>query len=69
MVKKFYLHTSVSAKASTLPKDSILVKSGPSPVITTLTKEINSIFYKQNLEQVTKITDQSKKTMINYRLN
>lgn len=31
-------HTRVSANSSTLPKDSILVKSGPSPEITTLTE-------------------------------
>lgn len=33
--------TRVSAKASTLPKDSIRVKSGPSPVMATLTEAIN----------------------------
>lgn len=33
--------TRLSAKASTLPKDSNLVKSGPSPVITTLTEAPN----------------------------
>jgi hypothetical protein len=33
------VRTRVSAKASTSPKDLRLVKSGPMPVITTLTEE------------------------------
>lgn len=32
------MKTRVSANSSTLPNDSILVKSGPTPVITTLTE-------------------------------
>lgn len=43
MIKK---PTRVSANSSTLPKDSILVKSGPSPVITTLTNTTNFRFMK-----------------------
>uniref|UniRef100_A0A2P2LF46 Uncharacterized protein n=1 Tax=Rhizophora mucronata TaxID=61149 RepID=A0A2P2LF46_RHIMU len=44
--------TRVSAKASTLPKDSILVKSGPSPVITMLTE--TPIFHLQVHESIVK---------------
>lgn len=42
-----YEYTKFSAKASTLPKDSNLVKSAPSPVITTLTA-INIVKLKIN---------------------
>ena len=44
--------TSVSAKASTFPKDSILVKSGPSPVIATLTEMTRKPYFTYQLEHV-----------------
>lgn len=59
--KWYESHTSVSANSSTLPNDSILVKSGPSPEITTLTKPKFSPSKYSKMKRVRENVRKSKK--------